>query len=324
MTCRAAAVLLAAACLAGAATEANAEARFALIVSGATGGEDYAVQYRSWTTRFVRTLEARLKFDPGLVTVLTESDDAAAAATAANVRKAVASVRQRMTRDDLLLVLLVGHGTFDGSEAKFNLVGPDLSASEWASLLDPLAGNVVFVNGTAGSFPFLERLAGPRRIVITATDSEAQRFDTIFPEHFLTAFDDEAADLDKNQRISIWEAFAYASAGVKREYQQRGLLATERSLLDDDGDGAGKGAGERGADGALASRTYLDESLPGAAPTDEELLKLLQRKALIEAELDELKIRKAFLPAEEYGREFERIIIELARVSRAIRHRMKT
>lgn len=307
-----------------AAVPVAAQERFALIVSGATGGVEYAERYAAWTGTFTRALIGRLQFNAAHVTLLTEGEAAASAATAVNVRRTLAAVRQRMKRDDLLIVLLVGHGTFDGSDAKFNLVGPDLESSEWASLLEPLPGRVAIVNSTAGSFPFIQRLAGPRRIVISATDSVAQRFDTVFPEYFVKAFDDDGADLDKNARISIWEAFAYASAAVRQHYQQRGLLPTERSLLDDNGDGTGKGAAEQGDDGAQASRTYLDENRPGAAPTDEALLKLLQRKALVEAELDELKIRKAFLPADAYATEFERIIIELARVSSEIRKRAKT
>jgi hypothetical protein len=301
-----------------------AQQRYALIVSGATGGDEYAAQYAAWTDTFRRTLTEHLGLDPARVTVLSESDAPEAAATAANVRKAIAAIRQRMTRQDLLVVLLIGHGTFDGVDAKFNLVGPDLESAEWKGLLDPLPGRLVVVNSTAGSFPFIERLSGPRRIVITATDSVAQRFDTVFPAYFVSAFDDESADLDKNQRVSIWEAFVSAAAGVRRHYQQRGQLSTERALLDDDGDGVGKSAAERGTDGAQASRTYHDEELPGAAPTDEELLKLLQQQSLLAAELEELRIRRAFLSADEYAREFERIITEFARVSIEIRRRGRT
>jgi hypothetical protein len=303
---------------------AGAQQRYALIVSGATGGDEYAAQYSAWTDSFTRILTGRLKFDPARVTGLSESQKPEAAATAENVRKAIASIRQRMTREDLLLILLIGHGTFDGVDAKFNLVGPDMESAEWSALLQPLPGRVVIVNSTAGSFPFIERLSGARRIVITATDSVAQRFDTVFAEYFVKAFEDEAADLDRNQRISVWEAFASAVAGVRRHYRQRGQLATERALLDDNGDGVGKSVAEQGDDGAYASRTYLEEALPGAAPTDEELLKLLQRKALLEAELEELKIRKAFLSSEEYAREFERLITEFARVSSDVRKRTKT
>ena len=307
--------------LAGTAAPASAQERYALIVAGASGGEEYVERYASWTDTFVRTLTSAMKFPAGGVTVLSDTADPPKAATALNVRRAIGTVQARMRRDDLLLVLLIGHGTFDGMDAKFNLVGPDLESSEWSALLKPLPGQVVIVNTTAGSFPFIERLSGPRRIVISATDSVAQRFDTVFPEYFVRVFQDEAADLDKNGRISVWEAFTAASAGVRRHYQQRGQLSTERALLDDDGDGQGRSAAEQGSDGSQAIRTYLDESLPGAAPTDAALLALLQRKALLEAELDELKIRRTFLPPADYAREFERIIIEFARVSSEIRRR---
>ena len=300
---------------------AGAQERYALIVSGASGGEEYLQQYTAWTTEFVRTLTSRLKFDPQRITALADSDEAATAATAGNVRTAIAAVQARMRRDDLLLVLLIGHGTFDGVDAKFNLVGPDLESSEWSSLLKPLPGEVVIVNTTAGSFPFVERVSGPRRIVISATDSVAQRFDTVLANYFIRSFDDETADLDRNGRISIWEAFSAGTAGVRRHYQQLGQLATERALLDDNGDRIGSSAAEQGDDGAQASRTYLQEAAPDAPPTDEALVKLLQRKAVLEAELEELKIRRRFLSAEDYAREFERIITEYARVSSEIRRR---
>jgi hypothetical protein len=303
------------------AAPASAQQRFALIVAGASGGDQYAAQYAEWTDALSRTLTGRLALDPSRVTVLADTAAEASAATAINVRKALGQLRQRMGAQDVLLVLLIGHGTFDGVDAKFNLVGPDLESAEWHALLEPLPGHLIVVNTTAGSFPFIARLSGPKRIVITATDSMAQRFDTIFAEYFIQAFDDAAADLDRNERISIWEAFTAAAAGVRRHYQQRGQLATERALLDDNGDGVGSSAAELGDDGAQASRTYLQAAPPGAAPTDEALVKLLQRKALLEAELDELKIRRQFLSAEEYAREFERIITEYARVSSEIRRR---
>ena len=124
--------------------------------------------------------------------------------------------------------------------------------------------------------------------------------------------------------ISIWEAFAAAGAGVRRYYQQRGQLSTERPLLDDNGDGIGREAATPGEDGSLASRTYLDEASPNAPPTDEVLLNMLQKRAALEAEVDELKVKKAFMQPAEYEAEFERIMIELARISRDIRQRTKT
>jgi hypothetical protein len=301
-----------------------AEQRFALIVCGAAGGPEYASQYDRWGAELSKTLTDSLRFDPAFVTLLSDTKGTNTAATAENVRRAVASVGARMTRDDVFFVLLIGHGTFDGIDAKFNLVGPDLESAEWSALFSALPGRVVIVNTSSASFPFLERLSAPRRIIITATDSPAQRYDTIFPEYFIRALVDPAADLDKNDRVSIWEAFAAASAGVRRHYQQRGQLSTEHALLDDNGDGVGNEVTTPGDDGSLAARTYLDETLPGSLPTDEVLLKLLQRKSTLEAELEDLKIRRQFLTAPEYAKEFERLMIDLSQVSHDIRARTKS
>lgn len=308
--------------LAPAASEA-AE-RYVLIVAGANGGEEYAEQYAVWTRELSTVLSGRMKIPAERLRILSDTPDPASASTAANVRQHLAAVRRAMTRDDLLLVVLIGHGTYDGVDAKFNLVGADLESSQWHELLAGLPGQVVIVNTSSASFPFIERLSGDKRVVITATDSVAQRFDTVFAGYFIRAFDGDAADIDKNDRVSIWEAFSAATGEVRRYYQNRGQLPTERALLDDNGDGVGREANGKGDDGSLASRTYLDVPLPGAPPTDEVLVKLLQQRAAIEGELDELKVRRAFLQAVEYQREFERLMVELARLNRDIRARIKS
>ena len=304
--------------------QAAAAERYALIVTGASGGQEYADQYAKWTAELTAVLVDRMKFEPARITALGETAAEATRATSNNVRKVLSSVRQSMAPGDLLFVVLIGHGTFDGVDAKFNLVGPDLESAQWLELLGDLPGQLVLVNTTAGSFPFIERLTGERRIVITATDSLGQRFDTVFPGYFINAFQDDRADIDKNARVSIWEAFAAANAAVRRHFQQRGQLATERALLDDNGDGVGRDAAGTGEDGAVASRTYLDEPLPGAAPTDDVLVQLLQKRAALEADVEELRIRRTFMAPDEYEKEFERLMIELARVGREIRGRIKS
>jgi hypothetical protein len=298
-----------------------ASERYALIVTGALGEPAYGEQYAQWRQQAVTALLEKLAVDERKVFTLLDGGDETHAATAANVRKVLGALRSSITTDDVLLVLLIGHGSFDGVEAKFNLVGPDLSSAEWAGLIKPIAGRVVVVNTTAASFPFLEQLAGQRRIVITATDSVAQRFDTVFPEYFIRALTDPAADIDKNGRVSVWEAFTAASMGVKRYYTQRGTLATERALIDDDGDGVGREAGGEGKDGSAASRLYFDPDVAGAAPTDEVLLQLLQRRATLQIDVDDLKQRRQLMTPDEYALEFEKLMLDLARVSRDIRRR---
>jgi len=300
---------------------AQAGERYALIVTGAHGEASYADQYAQWRQAAVTALIEKLAFGEDKIVTLFEGGDAAHDASAANVRKTLTAFQGRVTADDLVFVLLIGHGSFDGTDAKFNLVGPDLSSVEWGALLKPIAGRVVVIDTTAASFPFLEHLAGPRRTVVTATDSVAQKFDTVFPEYFIRAWTDPGADIDKNGRVSVWEAFTAASLGVRRYYTQRGQLSTERALLDDDGDGVGREAGGDGKDGSASSRLYLDPDVPGAAPTDEALIALLQKRAALQIDVDELKQRRQLMTPEEYTQEFERLMLELARLSRDIRRR---
>ena len=211
------------------------------------------------------------------------------------MRAAFGRLAPVLEKDDLLLVVLIGHATFDGVDAKFNLVGPDLEAADWKSLVAPIRGKVVFVNTAAASAPFLSRLAGERRIVVTATDSGVQRYETVFPRFFVQAFADAETDLDKDSRISVWEAFARASLGVRQYYRQKGQLTVEKPVLDDTGDGVGKDAGATGPDGAIASRTFFDDADDPARAGGPALSELVARRNALESELDELKKRKDFM-----------------------------
>jgi hypothetical protein len=297
------------------------EERYAVIITGASGGDAYAEKYTHIRNAFSTTLRDAFSYKPDHVFVLAETEtDGAQKATRENVQRIFADLRRRLSKDDQLLVLLVGHGTVDGGEdAKFNLVGPDLTAAEWADLVKAVPGRLVFINTTGASFPFLKKIAGRNRIVLTATDSIAQQFETVFPEFFVKAFEDDAADADKSGRVSIWEAFQYASAAVRKHFEEKGQLATERPLLDDTGAGIGREAQAPGSDGALARITYLEPEPALALPSDAGLALLVRRRAAIERTLEELKARKEGMPAEQYEAELERILTELARVSSQIR-----
>jgi hypothetical protein len=298
-------------------SRALAADRYAIVITGASGGEAYAAKYDGWRTSLVATLKQRFKYPDDHLFVLAEREGQdVAKATRENVRRALGGLRSRLASDDLLFVILIGHGTPAGDdEAKFNLVGPDLSSREWSDLLKPIPGRLIFVDTTGGSFPFMRGLAAPGRVVLTATDSPAQQFETVFPEFFVKAFDDPAADTDKNGRVSIWEAFSYASAGVRQWFEQHGQLATERPLLDDNGDGVGREAQNPGPDGALARAIYL---APEAADPGEP--QLVKRRAELERQLDDLRIRKASSPdPARYDAEIEKTLVEIARLSRQIR-----
>ena len=309
-----------AACLMAAPSSAMAGDRYVLVVTGASGGPDYAQKYATWRRSLTTTLRDTFGYPVDHVTVLgEEAGPGVGRATRDNVRAALTDLRRRAVPDDVVFVFLMGHGASEGEEAKFNLVGPDLGVDEWAALVKPIAGRVVFVDGASGSFPFLRRLAGPDRIVITANDSAAQEFETSFPEFFLKAFADPGADLDRNGRLSIWEAFAYASAGVRQGFQQRGELATERPMLDDTGRGVGRDAQAAGADGALAQVTYLQMDRPLDAPKGSVRGALLGRRADLAGQVDLLRARKANLPPAEYDASLERLLLEIARLDREIR-----
>src|SRR5262249_2220238 len=269
-------------------------------------------------------LRTKLGFAADHVIVLGESDgEHLRVPTRENVRSAFAQIRTRITKDDLVVIVLIGHGNSSeaaNDEAKFNLIGPDLSAREWAQLVGSLAGRVIFVNGASGSAPFLQALSARGRVVITATDTTAQQYETMFPQFFVEAFTDEGADTDKNGRVSIWEAFSYASAHVRQWYQQQGRLQTERALLDDNGDGVGREAQSPGSDAAPAQATYLDAGTP-AAPVDAAQSPLLERRADLSRQIDALKARRSEMPPAQYDAEMERLLLELAQVDSSLRGR---
>jgi hypothetical protein len=296
--------------------------RYALVVTGASGTAEYAQKYDRLRGSFVGTLSGRFGYPDDHVIVLAEhAQSAVREANRENVRAALHELVRRADKDDVVLVLLIGHGTvFEGEEAKFNLVGPDLTAADWAALVRPIAGRLVFVNTSSASFPFLKAVAGQGRVVLTATDSAAQQFETVFPEFFVQAFEDIAADIDKNGKVSVWEAFGYASAGVRDRFAEQGRLATERALLDDTGVGVGSEADTPGRDGALARGTYL-EAERATAPSRPGLADLLRSRAVLGQQLERLKAGQPTLDSKEYEAELERLLLELSSIDRQIREK---
>ena len=305
------------------ASPAWADDYFTLIVAGASGAEGYVETYERWRQELVTALRDQAGFRDDHLMVLAETPaPGIGRASREGVTQVFSDLRDQMSRESILLVVLFGHGTYDGVDAKFNLVGPDLAAKEWGELLDRLPGRTVFVNTTAASYPFVRQLARAGRVVISATASAAQRYDTVFPEYFVAALTEEASDANRDGRVSVWEAFEYASAEVGRWYQRQGRLATERAVLDDSGDGSGREAREDGADGVLAARMFVGAGVdPPLILSDPTLLPLVEQRDALELQVAELRSRKDDLEGRVYERELERLLIELARVSREIRQR---
>lgn len=297
--------------------------RFALLVEGAAGDQAHADLQRKLLNALSAKFSGDYKLDAQHLTVLASQPTATEGkATAVDVKAALARIAQQAKPLDTVFVLLLGHGSFDGVDAKFNLVGPDLTANEWAALIKPIAGKIVFVNTTPSSSPFLKALAGPNHITMTATDQPAQKYDTVFADAFVQALSSSTADLDKDGRISMWEAFAYASRLVRQTYEQKGLLQPEHAAIDDDGDGTGRQATGEGKDGTLSSLTFMD-AVVASRPADPELQQLVQRQEQLLMKLDELKKQRAKMKPEEYQPAWEALIIEIATISRDVRQRLK-
>lgn len=307
-----------------AAAPAARDARWAVVVSGASGGAAYAEQLATWRLGIQTALTTRFGFAPAQIVQLVDETARASGtpATAENVRKAFTTLRGQVGKDDLVLVVLLGHGTFDGQAAKFNLVGPDLTAVEWGALLNGLPGRQIVVNTTEASAPFLEALSARNRVVITATETAAQRYATVFPDYFVKALADAQSDLDKNGRTSIWELFASSSGAVARHYTERAQLTTERALLTDTSEKAGVQATvTTGAIGTMARSFYLDRDV-AAESADPAVQALIERRRALEGEAQtHIQAKPGAADPGAWATEFERLMIELAKVSREIRQR---
>jgi hypothetical protein len=310
--------------------------KFALIVAGVGGEEAYKKKFTAQALRLREVLTGQLGFAEKNVYLLTEVAAAGAEdgareseagaskrATADEVRKTFAAIKSAANAESFMLVVLIGHGSFDNQQAKFNLVGPDLTAKDYAGLLGSLPGKrAVFVNCASSSGEFIKPLSAEGRIVITATRSGSEQNATVFAEHFIAGLTDSAADADKNGRVSLLEAFTYASKLTADWYKQKNRLATEHALIDDNGDGVGHEEAA-GGDGSLAKVVFLDSKQLEEAGGDAELTKLIAQRQQLEEAVEKLKGRKSEMKQEEYDADLERLLVELATVNQEIKAKQK-
>ncbi|MBI3653011.1 MAG: caspase family protein [Acidobacteria bacterium] len=306
--------------------------KFAILISGVGGEELYSKKFAAQSQQLYDALTNKLGFDEKHVYLLTENvisnaesmtPGNFARATAEETRKAFAAVKAAATADSLVFIALIGHGSFDNQEAKFNLVGPDLAAKDYAALIAALpTRKVVFVDCSSSSGEFIKPLSSADRLIITATRSGSEQNVTIFADFFIRGLIEAAADTDKNGRTSVLEAFNYATKLTADWYKQKGRLATEHALLDDNGDGLGHEQAE-GGDGAIAKTTYLDSKSLAEANADAEVFKWLEDKQQLEVDIEKLKARKSTMKIEDYEAELERLLVELAKLNRRIRTRRR-
>src|SRR6185369_8362852 len=216
-------------------------------------------------------------------------------------------------------VFLIGHGSYDGKEAKFNLVGPDLSALEYSSLLSQLpTRRVVLFNMASASGEFVKTLSAKGRVVVTATRSGQETNATRFTGFFINALTAKDSDTDQDGHVSVLEAFVYANRLTAEFYTRAGRLATEHALLEDNGDGVGREKAE-GGEGVLARAIYLDSLSVEQAAANATTLKLEKERMRLEGEIEQLIGRKTNMPQGEYEANLEKLFIELAKVNRSIK-----
>jgi hypothetical protein len=320
---------LSALALAGAGASLGAQAAppstHLLVVAGAGGEPRYTAEFHAAARAVVDAARTRFGVPDAHVVYLGEDMAAAAGRPAArapaeNVRAALARTAERARPGDQVWVVLVGHGSGQGEQSRFNLLGPDMTAADYRRGRAPRpAQRVAFVNAASASGDFARVLAGRNRAVVTATKSALERNETTFARHFAAALAAPGADVDKDGGVSLLEAFAYARREVARAYEQDNRLLTEHAQLDDDGDGrASAEPGPRARDGALAAAMVL-RPVSRLAAADPQVARLEGERAALEARLAALRARKDGMPGPAYERELERLLVDLARTGQAIR-----
>lgn len=288
--------------------------KFAVIINGAGGEPEYAKQFTEWTTQLSSVLAQRYGFDPQKIKVLSEKT-----ATAVEVKSTFATLKSQLDANNVVFLFLIGHGSFDGKEAKFNLVGPDLSAADYNQLLTALpTRRIVVFNMASASGEFVKPLSAKGRIVVTATRNGQETNATRFAGFFINALNATDGDTDQDGHTSVLEAFVYATRLTDEFYKRAGRLATEHALLDDNGDGVGREKPEAG-EGLLARATYLDSLSTGEAAANAATGRMMKERARLEGEIEQLIARKGNMAEAEYEATLERLFIELAKVNRSIK-----
>lgn len=222
-----------------------------------------------------------------------------------------------------LWIVLVGHGTYDGKEAKFNLRGPDLAATELAEWLKPFRRPVALIDTSSASAPFLTKLAAPGRVVVSSTRSGNEHNYARFGKFFAEAIVDPTSDLDKDGQVSLLEAFLTGAQRTAEFYKTDGRLATEHAIIDDNGDGLGTPADwfrgvratKRAKDGASLDGIRAHQFHLVRSPAEQQLTpEARARRDELELKISRLRDAKAKLPEARYYAELEKLLLELAAV----------
>ena len=299
------ALLLAMAC--AVAIQAHA-ATYCVIVAGLGGEPDYEQRFMA----AAKDLDKIFKAAGPTAHVYTL---AGPQATAKQLTETMDAVARDAKADDDFTLILIGHGSFDGVEYKFNLVGPDVTAAEIATMCDRIAAKrqlvVDMTSASGGAVQVLER---PGRAVIAATKSGTEKNATVFARYWVEALEDPAADADKSDSVSAMEAFTYAAKKTAAFYDSQKRLATEHAVFNDVGMGEPVREAGNGQGMLLSSFTLLRLGTSQRAANDPAKRALLNKKEELEQKIDRLKYRKAAMDPEDYQKQLTDALVELARI----------
>lgn len=301
--------MLAALLLAAAMPRAHADSYF-LTVAGLGGEPDYEQRFRAMASDLDRILKAADTTNH----VTTLSGDAA---TRAHMTEALQSIADQAGADDQFVLILIGHGSYDGRQYKFNLVGPDISAPALAQLCNRIAARQqLIVNTTSSSGASVAALTHAGRAVIAATKSGTEKNATVFSRYWVDALRDSTADTDKNAAISALEAFQYATARTAQFYESQKRLATEHAIFTDSGSAVAIRTASlaSGAGRSLSSFVLVRLGTSGLAAADPAKRGLLTRKEQLESQIDALKYQRAAMSPDDYKQQMEQALVGLAKV----------
>jgi hypothetical protein len=285
---------------------------FYLNVAGLGGEDQYEQRFSGWAS----DLSKLLKNEPGArVETLSGKD-----ATKANIEAKLRAIATQAKPDDTFILLLMGHGTYDDIDYKFNIPGADISATEIAGLLDKIQAKQAVILATSSSGAAIPILQKAKRVVITATKSGTEKNATIFARFWVEALRDPGADTDKNEVVTVLEAFDYAQAKTKNYFETQKHLATENSLIEDMGKGEGvKAVSPENGEGLLAKRlNVLHLGSVASIVNNPEKQALLKRKDDLETAIDELKYRKAAVESSQYKSQMQQLLLQLAQVQQEL------
>lgn len=307
------AILLGWLCLAPAALFAASPPPSLIVIVGAPGEEDYANVFKESAAAW---LAAAKSAKTDAVAIVAEADKP-------DSRERLQSALLSATNSPAdLWLAFVGHGTFNGKEAKFNLPGPDISATELSEWLKPLKRRVILVQGASASGPFINRLSASNRIIITATRSGSEQNYARFGINAANALTNSLSDVDQDGQNSALEVFLAASRMTTEWYKSEGRIATEHPLIDDNGDGRGTPADwfqglrvvKKSTDGALADGLRANQVFIVPSEFEANLtVEQRQWRDAKEIEIARLRDRKATMPEAEYLAALEKLLLELSR-----------